>query len=176
MRIVRTADTRDVGQLTRMLERLLAEHQRAFPDTYPRLDPYTAAAHFGAEWYRRLGVDPNCNVWLAADRDLRGFLAGEVWTRPVGEPPSSFFVEWIYVTPEHRKSGVARVLFRDGLLPYCRRHGIGVVEGRTVPGDAQWARRGWATVAHSVMRNVDALALDVAERTADTYQLEGVRA
>jgi len=147
-----------------MLGALIAEHQTHFPDAYPRLDPIAGAAFYGAEWGRRLGVDPSCNVWLAADRDVRGFLAGEVWARPVGEPPSAFFVEWIYVVPEHRKTGVARALFREGLLPYCRRHGIDVVEGRTVPGDEQWTRRGWATTAVSVMRGVDALALDVAER------------
>ncbi len=175
MRIVRTAGAGDVVALVRMLERLLAEHQQKFPETYPRLDPHTAAAHYGAEWHRRIGVDPACKVWLAADRDLRGFLAGEVWARPVGEPPSAFYIEWIYVEPEYRKSGIARVLFRDGLLPYCRRHGIDVVEGRTVPGDGQWARRGWATVAHSVMRGVDALTLDVAERSGDAAELEGVR-
>jgi GNAT superfamily N-acetyltransferase len=175
MRVVRPAGPRDVAELARMLERLLTEHQRAFPDTYPRLDPHAAAAHFGAEWYRRLGVDPTVHVWLAADRDVRGFLAGEVWARPVGEPPSVFYVEWIYVAPEHRKSGIGRLLFREGVLPYCRRHGLDVVEGRTVPGDPQWARRGWATVAQSIMRGVDALTLDVAERPGDTGHLEGVR-
>ena len=173
MRIVRTAGPRDVSELARMLERLLIEHQQAFPETYPRLDPHAAAAHFGAEWYRRLGVDPTCIVWLAADRDVRGFLAGEVWTRPVGEPPSAFYVEWIYVMPEYRNSGIGRALFRDGVLPYCRRHGIPVVEGRTVPGDTQWQRRGFATVAQSIMRGVDALTLDVAERPGDTDGARG---
>ena len=174
MRLVRPADARDARALATMLGALLAEHQIRYPDTYPRLDPVAGAAFYGAEWGRRLGTDPSCNVWLAADRDIRGFLAGEVWSRPVGEPPSAFFVEWVYVVPEHRKSGISRALFRDGLLPYCRRHGIDVVEGRTVPGDEQWARRGWATTAVSVMRGVDALMLDVAERSGDTA-LEGAR-
>jgi len=171
---VRRADAHDVGVLSSMLGALLAEHQARHPDTYPRVDPVSGAAFYGAEWGRRLGTDPACNVWLAADRDVRGFLAGEVWSRPVGEPPSAFFVEWVYVVPEHRKTGISRALFRDGLLPYCRRHGIGVVEGRTVPGDTQWQRRGWATVACSVMRGVDALMLDVAERSSDTLG-EGAR-
>jgi GNAT superfamily N-acetyltransferase len=158
---------RDADVLVGMLARLLAEHQARHPDTYPRFDPVRAAAFYGAEWSRRLGADSACHVWLAADRENRGFLAGEVWVRPVGEPPTAFFVEWIYVVPEYRHCGIARALFRDGLLPYCRRHGIDVVEGRTVPGDTQWAARGWATVAQSVMRGVDALALDVAERAED---------
>src|SRR5215470_10846069 len=128
MRLVRRADARDVGTLSSMLGELLAEHQARHPETYPRVDPVAGAAFYGAEWGRRLGVDPTCNVWLAADRDIRGFLAGEVWARPVGEPPSAFFVEWVYVVPEHRKSGICRALFRDGLLPYCRRNGIDVVE------------------------------------------------
>jgi GNAT superfamily N-acetyltransferase len=163
VRIVRPADPHDIGQLAAMLRELIFEHQARFPDAYPQLEPHSAAAHYAGEWDRRLGCDPTCNVWLATDRDTRGFLAGEVWSRAVGEPPAAFFVEWVYVVPQHRKSGVARALFRDGLIPYCRRHGIGVVEGRTVPGDTQWNARGWATTALNVMRNIDALAVDVAE-------------
>jgi len=175
MRLIRPAAVNDAGMLTAMLSALLHEHQARHPDTYPRLDPERAATFYGTEWARRLGADPACHVWLATDRDCRGFLAGEVWTRPVGEPPAAFFVEWIYVVPEHRQSGVARALFREGLLPFCRRHGIDVVEGRTVPSDTQWAARGWATTAQSVMRGVDALALDVAERPRDASQLAGGR-
>jgi len=161
--MVRPAHPHDIGVLKAMLRSLIREHEGRFPDAYPRLDPHGAADHYGDEWDRRLGADPRCNVWLAADRDTRGFLAGEVWLRSVGEPPAAFFVEWLYVVPEHRKTGVARALWRDGLIPYCRRHGIGVVEARTVPGDTQWSDRGWATTALCIMRNVDALAVDVAE-------------
>jgi GNAT superfamily N-acetyltransferase len=175
MRIVRAARPVDVAGIARLLERLLTEHQRMYPDTYPRLDPYTTAAHCGADWYRRLGDDPTCNVWLAADRDVRGFLAGEVLTRSVGEPPAAFWMEWLYVIPEYRGSGIARALYRDGLLPYCRRHGIDVLEGRISPGDQQWARRGWAIVAQTIMRGVDAVAVDVAERPDDAVEREGVR-
>jgi len=168
MRVVRPAQGADVPALGRMLERLMAEHQFQYPETYPRLEPYEAARFYAEEWGRRLGVDPTCHVWLAADRDMRGFLAGEVWQRPVGEPPSAFFMEWLYVVPEHRGTGIARALYRDGLLPYCRRYGIGVLEGRIEPGDTQWSRRGWAVVAHSIMRGIDAVSLDVAERPSDT--------
>jgi GNAT superfamily N-acetyltransferase len=171
MRLIRAATAGDAGMLATMLGALLHEHQHHYPDTYPRLDPERAAAFYGTEWARRLDADPACHAWLATDRDCRGFLAGEVWARPVGEPPAAFFVEWIYVVPEHRKSGLARALFRDGLLPYCRRHGIDVVEGRTVPGDTQWTGRGWAQTAQSVMRGVDALTLDVAVRPGDPHQL-----
>jgi GNAT superfamily N-acetyltransferase len=108
-------------------------------------------------------------VWLATDRDVRGFLAGEVWSRSVGEPPISFFMEWLYVVPEHRKTGIARALYRDGLLPYCRRHGIEVLEGKIEPGDRQWEDRGWAIVARSIMRGIDAVAVDVAERPSDSF-------
>jgi GNAT superfamily N-acetyltransferase len=163
MRIIRPAMPTDIRVLAEMLAALIREHETQYPDAYPKLNPEDAAAHYAAEWHRRLQDDPACHVWLATDRDVRGFLAGEVWSRAVGEPPAAFFVEWLYVTPEHRKSGLARALWREGLIPYCRRHGIGVVEGRTVPGDTQWTARGWATTALSIMRNVDALAVDVAE-------------
>jgi len=161
--MIRAAEPRDIAQLAAMLRDLMREHETRYPAAYPRHDPNTAAAHYAAEWDRRLGADPKCHVWLATDRDTRGFLAGEVWLRSVGEPPAAFFIEWLYVVPEHRKTGIARALFRDGLVPYCRRYGIGVVEGRTVPGDTQWIDRGWANTASCIMRNVDALAVDVAE-------------
>lgn len=164
MRIVRPAEPNDVGALVPLLVGLLAEHQHRYPDTYPRLDPIAAAAVYSDDWRRRVGVDPTCNVWLAADRDVRGFLAGEVLTRAVGEPPTAFFMEWLYVIPEYRGSGIARALYRDGLVPFCRRHGIDALEGRIEPGDTQWTRRGWATVAHTILRTVDAVARDVAER------------
>lgn len=163
MRTIRQAVTRDVPVLRAMLRALMVEHQNRFPETFPAVDPDIGAAHYAAEWERRLGADPACGVWLAADRDTRGFLAGEVWSRPVGEPPVSFFVEWVYVVPEHRKTGVARALFRLGVIPFCERHGIAIVEGRTVPGDTQWTERGWKNTALCIKRDVAALAGDVAE-------------
>lgn len=164
MRVVRHATASDVPALRLMLHALILEHEHRYPDAYPRLEAADAAAHYAAEWERRLGSgDLTCGVWLASDRDTRGFLAGEVWSRAVGEPPVSFFVEWVYVVPEHRKTGISRALFRDGLIPFCRRHGIEFVEGRTVPGDAQWSARGWETTALCIRRNLDALAADVAE-------------
>jgi len=164
VRVVRTAIPGDIRWLRAMLAAFITEHQARFPDAYPRFDPESAAAHYAAEWDERLQSDPSCNVWLATDRDVRGFLAGEVWTRAVGEPPATFFVEWLYVVPEHRKTGIARALFRDGLIPYCRRHGITVAEARVVPSDTQWTERGYVTTALSIMRSIDALAADVAER------------
>jgi len=163
-RIIRPATPADIRVLATMLEALIREHEARYPAAYPKHDPHGAARHYAAEWDRRLQNDPACHVWLATDRDTRGFLAGEVWCRSVGEPPIAFFIEWLYVTPEHRKTGISRALFREGLVPYCRRHGIGVVEGRTVPGDTQWTERGWANTALCIMRNVDALEEDVAER------------
>jgi len=166
MRLVRAAGPRDIPVLAHMLEALIREHETRFPHAYPKLEPASAAAHYAAEWQKRLQGDPTCNVWLATDRDVRGFLAGEVLSRSVGEPPAAFFVEWLYVVPEHRKSGIARALFREGVIPYCRRHGITVAEGRHVPGDTQWIERGYVTTALCIMRSIDELAADVAERTA----------
>jgi GNAT superfamily N-acetyltransferase len=172
MRIIRPAMPTDIRVLAEMLEALIREHETQYPETYPKLEAHSAAAHYAAEWHRRLQDDPACHVWLATDRDVRGFLAGEVWSRLVGEPPVSFFMEWLYVVPEHRRGGIARALYREGLLPYCRRHGIDVLEGRIEPGDMQWSRRGWAIVAQSIMRGVDAVALDVMERPSDRLREE----
>lgn len=160
--MVRVAQRADLPALRGMLYALVKEHEGRFPDAYPRLDAEQAALHYGADWERRLGLDETCGVWLAADRDTRGFLAGEVWSRAVGEPPASFFIEWVYVRPEYRKSGIARALFRE-LIRFCQRRGIDVAEGRTVPGDTQWSERGWQTTALCVKRDLEALARDVAE-------------
>src|SRR5262245_47661880 len=111
MMVIRPALPSDIRVLATMLEALIVEHEGAYPTAYPRLEPHSAAEYYAAEWHRRLQDDPACNVWLATDRDVRGFLAGEVWTRSVGEPPAAFFVEWVYVTPEHRNTGVSRALF-----------------------------------------------------------------
>src|SRR5215475_4740542 len=173
MLTVRHAGRGDVRALHEMLRALITEHERRYPDAYPRLEPYRAAEHYALEWERRLETHPTCGVWLATDRDTRGFLAGEVWSRSVGEPPTAFFMEWLYVVPEHRGTGIARALYRDGLLPYCRRYGIDVLEGRIEPGDMQWSRRGWAVVTHTIMRGIDAVALDVAERPSDRFGQRG---
>ena len=162
MLVVRVAQRVDVPALRGMLYALIKEHEGRFPDTFPRLDPEQAALHYAADWERRLGLDDTCGVWLAADRDTRGFLAGEVWSRAVGEPPASFFIEWVYVLPEYRKTGIARALFRE-LIRFCQRRGINVAEGRTVPADTQWSERGWQTTAICVKRDLEALARDVAE-------------
>jgi len=166
VRIVRAAGPGDIRVLAQMLEALIREHESRFPAAYPKLEPASAAAHYAAEWEKRLAHDPTCNVWLAADRDVRGFLAGEVSIRSVGEPPAAFFVEWLYVVPEHRKTGIARALFREGVIPYCRRYGITVAEGRHVPGDPQWRDRGYVVTAVCIMRSIDDLAVDVAERAS----------
>lgn len=162
MLIIRAAERVDLPALRGMLAAGIREHEGRYPKAFPWLDPEQAALHYGADWERRLGSDETCAVWLAADRDIRGFLAGEVWSRPVGEPPVSFFVEWLYVVPEHRKSGIARALFRE-LIRFCQRRGIGVAEGRVVPGDTQWSERGYETTAICIKRDLEALARDVAE-------------
>lgn len=162
MLVTRVAQRVDVPALRGMLCALIAEHEGRFQGTFPRLAPADAAMHYGADWERRLGLDDTCGVWLAVDRDTRGFLAGEVWSRAVGEPPVSFYVEWLYVVPEHRKTGISLALWRE-LIRFCQRRGIGVVEARTVPGDTQWSERGWQTTALCIKRDLEALAHDVAK-------------
>jgi GNAT superfamily N-acetyltransferase len=163
MLVIRPAMRADVRVLVPLLAAHILEHQARHPDTYPRLTPTTAAVRYGAEWLRRLELDPTCHVWLAADRDIRGMLAGEVWSRPVGEPTPVFFAEWLYVIPEYRGAGLARALWRT-CVAYCEAHGISTVEGVVMASDTQWHRRGWRVVSTRVVRPVTALAADVAER------------
>ncbi len=163
MLVIRKAGRRDATTVGQLLARHIVEHQRAHPDLYPRLNPTITAVHYAAFWQQVLETDPAHHVWLAGDRDVRGFLAGEVWTRSVGEPTPVFFAEWLYVLPESRGQGIARALWR-ACVEHCQACGIDTVEGVVAAGDEQWVRRGWRVVSTRVMRPLAALAADVAER------------
>jgi GNAT superfamily N-acetyltransferase len=158
--IVYAAGPHDHRALEQLCAQLLREHQERFPQCYPALPPETAAAHYAAEWAQRLGTDPNCLVWLAVDRAPVGFLAAEVWTRPVGQPTAICFGEWLYVRPEARHQGIAIALLRR-LVAACQARGLTHVECQTVAGDRQWQRRGWTEVMARYMRPVDVLAIDL---------------
>jgi GNAT superfamily N-acetyltransferase len=161
--LIRAAGPLDRNALEGLCAALLREHQHRFADVYPMLPPDTAAAAYAAEWGRRLDSDPTCLVWLAVDRAPVGFLAAEVWTRPVGQPTAVLFGEWMYVHPDCRGQGIGLALFRH-LVAACRARGLTHVECQTVAGDRQWQRRGWTEVARRFMRPVEALAADVERR------------
>jgi GNAT superfamily N-acetyltransferase len=169
--IVRAATALDHRALEGLCAALLREHQARFEYAYPALPPDTAAAYYAAEWQRRLGTDPTCLVWLADDRAPVGFLAAEVWTRPVGQPTAVCFGEWMYVRPECRGQGIGLLLIRH-LITACRARGLTHVECQTVAGDRQWARRSWTQTAARYMRPVDALAGDVDRAAAGLPPLE----
>jgi len=78
---------------------------------------------------------------------------GEVVARPVGQPATVGFVEWFYVTPENRGQGIGRAIIRVAL---ARVQPLGVthIEVASVPGDRQWARRGWRETARRYMAPV----------------------
>jgi GNAT superfamily N-acetyltransferase len=162
---IRAATPLDRRALEGLCAMLLREHQQRFPSCYPALPPDRAAAHYAAEWQRRLESDPTCLVWLAADRAPVGFLAGEVWTRPVGQPTAVWFGEWMYVVPECRGEGIGLALFR-ALIAACRARGLTHVECLSTAGDRQWQRRGWTETACRYTRPVEALAADVTRAAA----------
>jgi GNAT superfamily N-acetyltransferase len=165
--VVRVATPLDRRALETLCAMLLREHQHRFPHAYPVLPPDAAAAVYATEWQRRLDTDPTSLVWLAADRAPVGFLAAEVWTRPVGQPTAVLYAEWFYVVPDCRGQGIGVALQRL-LIDACRQRGLTHVECQTVAGDRQWQRRGWTEVASRYMRPVDALAADV-ERAARDF-------
>jgi GNAT superfamily N-acetyltransferase len=164
---IRAAGPMDRHALEGLCAALLREHQQRFAEVYPTLPPDAAAALYAAEWARRLEGDPTCLVWLAVDRAPVGFLAVELWTRPIGQPTAVCFGEWLYVAPEARGQGISLALIRK-LVSECTARGITHVECQTVAGDRQWQRRGWTEVARRYMRPVDALGADV-ERAARRF-------
>jgi GNAT superfamily N-acetyltransferase len=164
---IRAAGPMDRHALEGLCADLLREHQQRFPDVYPTLPPDAAAAMYAAEWARRLDGDPTCLVWLAMDRAPVGFLAVDVWTRPIGQPTAVAFGEWFYVAPAHRGQGISLALVRQ-LVSTCTARGITHVECLTVSGDRQWQRRGWTEVARRYMRSVEDLGGDI-ERAAHRF-------
>jgi GNAT superfamily N-acetyltransferase len=159
---IRPAHAADRVALEGLCAALLDEHQQQFPDAYPALPPLRAAATYAAEWTQRLAVaDPACLIWLAADHVPVGFIVAEATTRSVGQPRQVAFAEWWYVAPEVRGRGVGRALER-ALVAGCQRLGLSHVECHAVPGDLQWARRGWQRTSIAYCREVDAFARDLA--------------
>jgi GNAT superfamily N-acetyltransferase len=103
---IRAAGPLDRHALEGLCADLLREHQTRYPEIYPHLPPDAAAAVYAAEWARKLEGDPTCLVWLAIDRAPVGFLAAELWTRPIGQPTAVCFGEWFYVSPDARGQGI----------------------------------------------------------------------
>jgi len=144
--VIRPAEPGDRRALGLLLARLMREHQHAYPGAYPAFQSEEAAAHFAARYAPRLGIDPHLVAVLAVDRAPVGCLVGEVTTRAVGRPATVCFVEWFFVEPEDRGRGIGRALVHAGLR-HCAAHGVTDIECQSVPGDRQWARRGWAETA-----------------------------
>ena len=144
--VVRPALPLDRRGLESLLARLMREQQLAYPGAYPAFVPDAAAAHFAAGYAPRLETDPRLVAVLAVDRAPVGCLVGEVVTRAVGRPATVCFVEWFYVEPDARGLGIGRALVRAGLRRLATQ-GVTHVECQSVPGDRQWARRGWTETA-----------------------------
>ena len=78
MRVIRAATPNDARVLGTMLAAHIAEHQAHFPKTYPWFEPQAAAAHYSADWRRRLrSARESCKpaksaVWRAIWPDLCG--------------------------------------------------------------------------------------------------------
>jgi len=170
---LRRAAAGDRFALETLSAALLDEHQTQFPDAYPALPPLRAAAIYAAEWVQRLGAnDPALILWLAADRVPVGFIVAEAVTRPVGQPASVAFAEWWYVDPQQRGRGIGRAL-EGALVDDCRGRGLTHIECYAVPGDLQWARRGWQRTAVKFVRGVEEFAADLA-LAARGHEQEGI--
>jgi len=144
--IYRAATPVDGHALEMLLARLMREHQQRYPGAYPTLPPDAGAAQSAAGYAPRLGTDPRLVAVLAVDRAPVGCLVGDVLTRAVGQPATVCFVEWFYVEPEARGRGIGRALVRAGLQALAPL-GVTHIECQSVPGDRQWARRGWQETA-----------------------------
>jgi len=139
--MIRPAVFADVPGLRRLYAALVAA---VGPVAYPApgaddLDTFTLLAA------QRIGQDPRCLVYVATDEDtgaLVGFLGGELSERALGEPRIFCAAHWLYVLPPYRGHGVARALVARGCADLDAL-GVTHVELAALPGDPQWAARGW---------------------------------
>lgn len=131
---------------TRLLAEGLASHPQAYPSYGPEdLDQFTLLCH-----HRLSQRDETFICVVAEDEagDLLGFLGGELTTRAVGHPRVFGAAHWLYVRPEARGQGVGRALTAAGvttlqLVGKTLGHDVTHVELGALPGDPQWAARGW---------------------------------
>jgi len=152
--VIRTAEPSDRHTLELLLARLIREHQQRYPAAYPALHPDEAATVFAATYAARLAEDPRLVAVLAVDRAPVGCLVGEVCARVVGQPATVGFVEWFYVEPEARGQGIGRAIIRLALALVAPL-GVTHIEVASVPGDLQWARRGWRETRRSYVASVE---------------------
>jgi len=83
-----------------------------------------------------------CSVAVIG-RKVVGFLAGELYERPVGRPHKVCNPYWLYVTPKHRHKGVTRQLIAAG-VEWLTAQQVEAVELSEAWGrQQQWERRGF---------------------------------
>jgi ribosomal protein S18 acetylase RimI-like enzyme len=144
--IIRRATFADVSWLRLLFSHLVEDQQRHFPDHhYPGYDA-EELDNFTLVCARELGNGaPHFLAWLAVDPTMGtavGFLAGEIASRAIWKPHVFAAPHWLYVAPAARGQGVAQALVAAGVA-HLAELGIADVELAALPGDDQWARRGW---------------------------------
>lgn len=158
--VVRPAEIGDLFWLRMLLGQLFAEMPAAYPSPDTK-DFETQTALLAA----RLGShDPNLVCYIAEhEKVVVGFMQGDILHRPA-RPHTYLFLNFFYVVPGFRGSGVGRAI-SNHMLQQAVEAGVEVCEFVAQAGDKQWRRRGWATVGivHSLPVHAAAASLAVAD-------------
>jgi len=140
--IVRPATLPDLIWIRMLYAQLLEEVRPLYP-SYDATDLESFTSSVAA----RLGADPHLVCWVAEDGPvIGGFVIGEILHRLIGHPRIFATAHWLYIVPPWRNQGVGRALSSVAIEDFIAR-GAQAIELAAVPGDSQWAHRGWTPVA-----------------------------
>ena len=137
--IIRSATVADLPWIRRMWEALCAEGKAAHPHEYPLMDA-EEGDRFTLMVYRHLTTNPAFRIYVAEDRQIVGFLAGQIVERAIGKPRLYCEPYWLYVDPAARGTRAARSLIDAGVA-WLTENGVEHIEVSALAGDPQWARR-----------------------------------
>lgn len=159
--VVRPAEIGDLFWLRMLLGQLFAEMPAAYPSPDQK-DFETQTALLAA----RLGSnDPNLICCVAEhEKVIVGFMLGDILYRPA-RPHKYLFLNFFYVVPGFRSTGVGRAISTHMLHQVAEAGGVEVCEFVAQAGDKQWRKRGWATVGivHSLPTYAAAASLAAAD-------------
>jgi len=156
---IRLATYTDLPALRAAYVAFCEEQIARMPIPYPRMDA-EEYDNFVVALVRALGR-PEFRCWIAQDFGgaLLGFIGASIEERAVSKPHRYGYVHWLWVSPAGRGHAIGRALSAVAVEWYVQ-SGIEMLEIRTLAGDPQWERRGWAPILATHLVSTTAGVID----------------